>query len=154
MKRLGFLIIAVFVFGMANAQSNAEQVDLIQSVFGMEKKAIVAEFIEVDPSQSDAFWKLYDEYEGKRKELGKRRIELLTQYAEGFENLNNESAESWTKEAINLAAKTDKLLVSYQKKISKATNPIVALQFYQVEEYILTGIRMSILEELPLPDVK
>jgi hypothetical protein len=34
------------------------------------------------------------------------------------------------------------------------TNPIVALQFYQVEGYILSGIRVSILEELPLPDVK
>lgn len=154
MKKLSFLIIAVFLIGMANAQSNSEQVDLIQSVFGMEKKAIVEEFVEVDPSQKDAFWKLYDEYEEKRKELGKRRIELLTQYVEGFENLNNESAESWTKEAISLTAKTDKLLVSYQKKISKATNPLVALQFYQVEQYILTGIRMSILEELPLPDVK
>lgn len=154
MKKLSFLILAVFYIGLANAQSNTEQIDLIQSVFGMEKKAIVEEFVKVDASQKDAFWKLYDEYEIKRKELGKRRIELLTQYAENFESLNNESADTWTKEAISLTAKTDKLLVSYQKKISKATNPLAALQFYQVEEYILTGIRMSILEGLPLPDMK
>ncbi len=38
--------------------------------------------------------------------------------------------------------------------MKKATNPIVALQFYQLEEYILSAIRVSVLEELPIADVK
>jgi hypothetical protein len=45
-------------------------------------------------------------------------------------------------------------MVTYYNKIKKATNPIVALQFFQVENYILSGIRLSILEQLPLPDLK
>lgn len=154
MKKLSLLVIAIFSIGMIKAQSNKEEVDFVQSVFGMEKKAIVAEFVKVDAAQKDAFWALYDEYETKRKELGKRRIELLTQYAENFDKLTNEKANAWTKEVISLSTKTDDLLTSYVKKISKATNPINALQFYQVEGYILSGIRVAILESLPLPDVK
>jgi F0F1-type ATP synthase delta subunit len=154
MRRLTLFLAFIFAFTLVKAQSNKEEIELIQSVFGMEKKAIIAEFIKVDAAQKDAFWALYDEYETKRKDLGKNRITLLEEYAENYDKLTNEKAESWTKQVISQSAKTDDLLVSYVKKISKATNPIVALQFYQVEGYILSGIRLSILEELPLPDVK
>jgi hypothetical protein len=154
MKKLTFLFIAIFAFAFVNAQSNKEEIELVQSVFGMEKKAIINEFVKVDAAQKDAFWALYDEYETKRKDLGKRRVELLEQYAENFDKLTNETADNWTSEVIKLSAKTDDLLVTYYKKIKKVTNPVTALQFYQVEGYILSGIRVSILEELPLPDVK
>lgn len=154
MKKVTILFALVFSFSLLKAQSNKEEIELVQSVFGMEKKAIVAEFIKVDAAQKDAFWALYDEYETKRKELGKNRIALLEDYANNYDKLTNEKAAEWTKQVISQAAKTDDLLASYVKKISKATNPIAALQFYQVESYILSGIRVSLLEELPLPDVK
>jgi hypothetical protein len=131
-----------------------EEVDLMQAAFGMEKKAMVSEFIQVDPAQKDAFWALYDAYETERKEFGKTRIQLLEQYAEKWETLTNEEADQWTAEVIKLGNSTDKLVLSYYKKIKKATNPVVALQFYQIENYILSGIRLSILESLPLPEVK
>jgi hypothetical protein len=126
----------------------------MQASFGMEKKAMVAEFVQVDPAQKDAFWKLYDEYETARKTLGQERIKLLTQYTEGYTKFTNESADAWTKKVIDLSSKTDALIITYYNKIKKVTNPIVALQFYQVEGYILSGIRVSLLESLPLPDLK
>ena len=55
---------------------------------------------------------------------------------------------------MKLASQTDKLVNTYSKKVAKLTNPVVGLQFYQIEWYILSGIRVSILEELPLPDMK
>lgn len=154
MKKVTLFLAFVFAVVLGNAQSNKEEVELVQSVFGMEKKAIIAEFVKVDAAQKDAFWALYDEYETKRKELGKERIALLNEYAENYDKLTNEVADAWTKKVITMGGKTNKLIATYHKKISKATNPIVALQFFQVEEYILSGIRVSILEELPLPDVK
>ena len=93
MKKAVLLFMFISLFAFVKAQSNNEEIELVQSVFGMEKKAIIAEFVKVDNAQKDAFWKLYDEYEMKRKELGKKRIELYTQYAENFDKLTNESAE-------------------------------------------------------------
>jgi len=115
---------------------------------------MMEEFVQVDPAQKDAFWTLYDEYETSRKDLGKERINLLNQYAENYAKLSNETAEAWTAKVIDLGKKTDALMLSYYNKIKKATNPVVALQFYQVESYILSGIRLSLLEQLPLPDLK
>jgi len=153
MKKVTLLLFALVMFASANAQMK-EEVDLMQAAFGMEKKAMVSSFIQVDPAQNDAFWALYDEYETARKEYGKTRIQLLEQYAEKWENLTNEEAEKWTADVIKLGTSTDKLITKYYNKIKKVTNPVVALQFYQIENYILSGIRLSILEGLPLPEVK
>ena len=154
MKKVTLLLLAIFTFTFVNAQTNKEEIDLMQSVFGMEKKAMIAENVTVDPAQADAFWALYDAYETARKDLGKKRIALLEEYAANYNKMTNESADKLTTDIIALASQTDKLIVSYYKKIKKATNPVVAAQFYQIEGYILSGIRMTILEELPLPDVK
>lgn len=154
MKKVIFLLSALLVVASVSAQSNKEEIELMQAAFGMEKKAMMEEFVQVDPAQKDAFWALYDEYETARKDLGKVRIDLLNQYAANYATLNNETAEAWTAKVIDLGKKTDALILSYYNKIKKATNPVVALQFYQVESYILSGIRLSLLEQLPLPDLK
>lgn len=154
MKKLTLLLSVLLVAASMNAQSTKEEIDLMQASFGMEKKAMVAEFVQVDPAQKDAFWKLYDEYETARKALGQERIKLLNEYAEGYTKFTNESADAWTKKVIDLGKKTDDLIITYYNKIKKVTNPIVALQFYQVEGYILSGIRVSLLESLPLPDLR
>jgi hypothetical protein len=153
-KGLLILLAAFFTLSLANAQSNKEEVDLMQAAFGMQKKAMIAEFVKVEGAQKDAFWKLYDEYETSRKELGKQRIDLFNSYVDNWDKLSNEFAEKWTADLFSLGKKTDDLLLNYYNKVKKATSPIAALQFYQVEYYILTGIRTFLLEELPLPDLK
>lgn len=154
MKKLMLLFIALFLAAGTYAQPSYEEIDLIQGMFGVEKKAMVADFVKIDETQKAAFWKLYDEYEAARKDLAKKRIDLFVNYTDNFLKMTNESADAWTKEALALAKKNDALLVTYYEKIKKLTNPIVALQFYQFEEYILTNIRLKILSELPFPQTK
>jgi hypothetical protein len=154
MKKVSLLLVAIFTFLYVSAQSDKEEIDLMQAAFGIEKKSMVAEFVKVEGAQADAFWKLYDEYETKRKDLGKKRIELLNKYIDNYSKMTNEFAESWAKEVMAQTKASDKLLQTYFTKVQKATNSVVAIQFWQVEGYILSGIRVSILEELPLPDLK
>jgi hypothetical protein len=149
MKKLLFIFTALLLAGIANAQSNKEEIDYIQSVFGMEKKALVADFMNLDASKSDAFWKLYDEYETQRKELGKKRVDLMEQYANNYNGMSAEVADKWMADVIKLSGSTDKLLVTYYKKIKKVTDPVTALKFYHVESYILNSIRQAIASEIP-----
>jgi len=149
-KKLLTVIIAVFTIG-AYAQST-EEVDLVQAAFGMEKKEIVMNYVKVSEEQKAAFIEVYDEYEIDRKELGKIRIELLNQYAEEWENITNEQADNWMKKVMALTIKQDKLIKKYYNKVKSATDARVATQFYQIEAYILTTIRYSILESIPFVD--
>jgi hypothetical protein len=154
MKKYLLIIAVLFVASFAKAQSNKEEVDLMQAAFGMDKKAVVMEFVHPSETQKDAFWKLYDEYETQRKSLGKTRIELLDQYAEQYKTMTSEQADAWSKKVMDLQGKTDKLIITYYGKIKKISDGIVATQFYQIENYILAGIRAQVLEEIPFLEKK
>jgi hypothetical protein len=154
MKKHILIIAALFLASFAYTQSNKEEVDLMQAAFGMDKKTVVADFVKPSPAQKDAFWKLYDEYETQRKDLGKQRIELLKQYANQYQTMTSEQADAWTKKVIDLQKKTDNLIVTYYGKVKAVTDGIVATQFYQIEGYILTAIRMQVLENVPFLEKK
>jgi len=149
MKKYILFTFALFFATFAYTQSNKEEVDLVQAAFGMEKKSIVADFVQLTEAQKDAFWALYDEYETQRKEYGKERIDLLKQYAEQYTTMTSEQADTWTKKVMDLQIKTDKLISTYYEKVKKMSDGVVATQFYQIENYILSMIRMQILQEVP-----
>jgi hypothetical protein len=154
MKKYILVIAATLMASVSYAQSNKEEVDLMQAAFGMDKKAVVAEFVKPTPAQKDAFWKLYDEYETQRKELGKQRIAVLEQYANQYQTMTSEQADAWTKKAIDLQKKTDGLIATYTGKVKGISDGIVALQFYQIENYILAGIRAQIFDQIPFVEKK
>jgi len=154
MKKLVLLFTAVLMIGVAKGQSNKEEIDFIQSMFGMEKKQMVSDFLKVEPAKADAFWKIYDEYETARKDLGKQRIDLLKSYANNYNSMAPEVADKWMADVIKLGQSTDKLLLNYYKKVKKATDPVTALKFWHIESYILNSIRLGILEEIPFVEKK
>jgi hypothetical protein len=154
MKKYILLIAVLFLASFAYAQSNKEEVDLMQAAFGMDKKAAVAVFVKPSAAQKDAFWKLYDEYETQRKVLGKQRIELLEQYAAQYQTMTSEQADTWTKKVIDLQKKTDNLIVTYYGKVKLVSDGVVATQFYQIENFILTTIRAEILQNVPFLEKK
>jgi hypothetical protein len=149
MKKITLLLALLAFVTFAFAQSNKEEIDLFQAAAGMQKKEAVAAFVQPSDAQKDAFWKLYDEYESARKINGQKRIQLLEQYAQQYNSMNDAQAEVWAKDVMKLQKSTDALIVTYYNKIKKATSPIVALQFYQIENYILSVIRAEVLDQVP-----
>ena len=149
MKKYFLIISALFLASFAGAQSNKEEIDLVQAAFGRDKKAVVADFVKPSAIQKDAFWKLYDEYETQRKELGRQRIDLLKQYADHYFDFTSDQADAWTKKVIELQKKTDNLIATYYGKVKAISDGIVATQFYQIENYFLAMIRMQLLQNVP-----
>ena len=148
MKNL--LIIGIlFISAFGYAQSNKEEVDMFQSMYGMDKKELVAEFIKLQGAQKDEFWKLYDAYEVDRKAIGKERIGLLEKYAMNYGTMDESMMDDIMKSSMELVGKTDKLQSSYYSKIKKAVGVKPAAQFLQLESYLTSAIRAAILEEIP-----
>jgi hypothetical protein len=147
LKVLSALCLTV-VFGQSvNAQTYNEEVDFFQSIFGMQKKEIVAEFLSVE--NDDTFWVMYDEYETKRKAMGKERLAVLLDYVENYDMLTNDKYDELIVDMISLRKGTDKLIDQYYKKIKKASGSKKAAQFFQIENYFLSEIRTTIFEGIP-----
>lgn len=149
MKKYLLITAALFMASFAYTQSNKDEMALMQAAFGMDKQAVVAEFVKPSPAEKDAFWKVYDEYEAKRKELGKQRIALLEEYADKYLTMTGVDADAWTKKVISLQKKTDDLIADYYAKVKKISDGVVATQFYQIENFILVAIRAQILQNVP-----
>jgi len=149
MKKYFIIIATLFLATFSFAQSDKEEIDLVQAAFGKEKKAVVADFVRPSATQKEAFWKLYDQYETERKALGRERIELLKQYADHYADLTPNQADLWTRKVIELQKKTDGLIAAYYGKVKLVSDGLVATQFYQIENFILTAIRMKLLQNVP-----
>jgi len=154
MKKITLLLASIVIATLSFAQSNKEEIDLFQAAAGMQKQEAVAYFVHPTDMQKDAFWKLYDEYEVTRKLNGQKRIQLLDQYAKQYNTMTDIQAEEFMKQIIALQTSTDKLIVTYYNKIKKVTSPIVAMQFYEIENYILAVIRSEVLDEVPFVEKK
>ncbi|MEJ2004454.1 MAG: hypothetical protein P8X57_05705, partial [Cyclobacteriaceae bacterium] len=108
------IIIALAVNGQANEAS------LIQQIYGMEKKAILDDYLQFSDNESkDAFWELYNVYEEKRKELGNKRVDLLQRYVNDYMNMPESEMEDLLNEVTKMNSDYVKLLNSYVKKVNK-----------------------------------
>jgi len=147
LKSIPFLAIIFIASFSTNAQSMAEEVDMIQSLYGMEKKALIAEFL--GDSVNDEFWSIYDAYEAERKSLGKERLNLIKNYVENYASIDGEVADGMVKQSEQLSSKLTGLISKYTKKVRKATDSKVAAQFFQIENYLLSMTRIQIMNNLP-----
>jgi len=149
MKRITLLLVSLIFVTAAYAQDyTAEEIAMVQELFGQEKREIIADNIDLTGVNPEAFWKLYDEYETQRQEIGKSKIELLQQYTNRPGNLTNNQASELLGQAVDLRTAEDKLILNYTKRIGKATSELISVQFYQIEHYISDGIRFSILNNI------
>jgi hypothetical protein len=143
-------IVLLFLSPFVMAQSNKEDIDIIQSAFGKDKKELVRDYMELSGKDSAAFWKLYDEYEDKRKVIGRERINLLEQYANGYQNLDNAKAEKLATAILSNDAKYNNLHQTYFKKFSEILGARNAAKFLQLEIYVQTYVRANVMREIPL----
>ena len=150
MKKQVIMMVFVAMTTISFAQSNKEDIDLMQAAIGKDKKALFSEFMIVEGAQKDAFWTLYDEYEGKRKGLGKKRLDLLEKYVKGYEKMTDVDTEQSLKDLMSLADDTNSLIVTYTNKMKKTAGVKAAAQFYQLENYILCVVRAQILGNIPV----
>lgn len=149
MKNTLFLFMSLFLVGNIAAQDySAEEIEMMQEVFGDEKRTIIDENVNLEGVDADKFWKLYDQYEAQRQDIGMEKMKLLKSYTTKQGNMTPLQAQEMLAQAANLRSAEDKLIMNFTKRIEKISNPFVAVQFYQIEHYISDGIRFSILNSV------
>lgn len=146
-RAIPVIFLAMVLSTMVNAQSDKDEVEYIQAVIGMQKKVAFAEFTQLD--NNDPLWELYDMYEIQRMELGRTRLDLLEKYANNYVDIGDVVTDDLIKRMQIQKKSLDKLIDQYYKKIKKASGSKVAAQFYQFENYILSAIRLEVLESIP-----
>lgn len=150
MKKIILFAICIVFAVATKAQSNNDEVALVQSAFGMTKQQMVKDFMKLSDAESAKFWTIYDEYEAARKEMGKKRVANITAYADNYDKLSDDKATELMNKSFAIQAEFAKLQQKTFKKMSKEISPLRAAQFTMLESFIENSIRAEILDAIPL----
>ncbi len=98
----------------------------------------------------DAFWHTYYNYEGELRKINDERIQLIRDYQFNYENMNDSIANNLAERALAIHKKRLDLLAKYYEKMKKATSPLIAAKFLQVEYQISLLMDIDIASKTPL----
>ena len=150
MKKMILCLVAVamVIGGAAQAQSNYEE--LLRQDLRTAKTAVVTETMMLSTEEGDLFWPIYREYDLELAKIWDRRLALIQNYAENFENMDDATADAIMQDALKLREDRMKLRAKYYKKMKKEVGAILAARFSQVDGVIQNIVDLQIASELPL----
>lgn len=136
------------------AQSDNDYLEMTRDVIKMEKKAAIAEVMKLTEAESVPFWELYNEYEGKLYLVQNKRIAIIKDFAENYENLTDEKADELWLASLSYDQELFKLKKQYYTKFKKILPAGKAARFFQAENKIETLIDAQLAVDIPLIETK
>lgn len=147
-------IVSVCFATSMNAQTDNDYLEIARDVLKVEKKAAIAEVMDLSETESQPFWNLYNEYQGKLYTVQNKRIEGIKDFAKNYENMNDEkSNELWVK-YMGYQTELLKLKKGYYKKFKNILPAGKAVRFFQAENKIETLINAELALEIPMIETK
>lgn len=131
------------------AQTELDYIEIARDVLKTEKKATIAEVMELSKAEADVFWPLYNEYNNKVSVIQNERIKIVMDYAENFEKLTPEKADELWTGSMKVDQQLLKLEKSYYKKFKKILPVKKAARYFQAENKIETLINAQLALEIP-----
>jgi len=152
MKKIFILTFcAAFIGTICFAQHT--EVELIRSAFKLDKKAKVAQFMQLPDSTAKKFWPIYNQYEAERSKLGDRKVKLLELYSNTYFKVSNAEAEKMWKESTSIQRAEAALREKYAGIVKTKISAPVALNFYMIEDYINTAVKQELYSAMPAPNM-
>jgi len=149
MKKLIVIFMLVISAGIFAQSSMKDDVEIVQAIYGKSKADLVTQYMALSGTEAQAFSKIYQEYEAERKSLGKKKIQIISDYATYYENLTDENADRLTKAALKNNLDYEKLYSKYYEKSKRVIGAINAAKFIQLEVYLQTQIQSEVQNSIP-----
>ena len=152
MKKL-FLLIAIIGLSISSyAQQANDYMEVTRAALKTEKKAMIAEVMSLTPEESEPFWALYNEFQGKLYTANTKYLKIINEFAENYENMGGEKANDLMKRMFAYDAEILKLKKTYFKKFQNILSPQKTLMYFQSENKINIIINYEIAAAIPLLD--
>ena len=151
-KKIIFLTTALLLIlktATTIAQSINNEIQIIEGAFGIEKKRVIEDALNLSSMEETHFWPIYEEYENKRSALGKERLYLIYDYVIAYPTLTGKQASEITSRCFKNDEALARLHKHYYKKIKRKLSPLKASQFVQVEGFIENSVRIQLQSRLP-----
>ena len=154
MKKILIVVTAIVWSLSMNAQTANDYLELTREVLKVEKKAAVAEAMQLSETESQPFWNLYNEYQSALYLIQNKRIAIIKDYSDNFTSLSDEKADELWIGSLKYEQELLKLKKRYYAKFKKVVSPGKAARLMQLENKIEALIDVQLALELPLIETK
>ena len=152
MKIKSTVIILLLTIGITPtfAQSMDDYLEVARGVLQTEKKAAVAEVMVLSETETAPFWELYNEYNAEQYKIYSKRVEIIKDFAENYEEMTDEKADELWMKSMQFNSELLSLNKSYYKKFKKIIPAGKAAMYFQLENKIAALINAELAIEIPL----
>lgn len=150
MKKLLILaVLSVFALNIS-AQQTPVLDSTMEANYRAEKKALIAQALQLNQEEAKVFWPLYIEYNAKVEAKNKELVETVNKNATKLDSLTDDEAKDIWKEKIGNDYDLIKLEKKYFKKMLRILPGGKVVRYFQAENKIKSLINAQMAIDVPL----
>lgn len=147
-------VLLILPRAQAAAPSGQDEIAVARSVIKADRKATVAEALQLTTNEAKQFWPLYHQYRTAMDQVGDSLVKLVREYAACYPNVPEDQARQMLKEMTGLEKKQVALRASFLKKFGKFLPADKTLRFAQVESRLDLAVRLEIATHIPIVPIE
>ena len=127
-----------------------QEIKLLRQDLRAEKKKIVAANMQLTEAEAVKFWPVYDAYTLETIKLNDTLQELIKEYAQNYEKMTDEKANSLTRRTLDLDEAAAKLRLKYVPLFNKVVSARKTARFMQIDRRLGLLVNIQLAAVLPL----
>jgi hypothetical protein len=151
----------VLIFGIAlytpsfaegSMETHKEEIELTRASIKLQKKQIIAKNMKLTSFEKDKFWKVYRAYQDKMDSVSKKRVKVITDYADTLKtgSLTDEKAMEMLNEYLSYERMRLITKQSFVDKFKKFLPSRKVARFFQIENKLEAIINFELARQIPL----
>jgi len=125
-------------------------IQLLRSDIQADKNEVITRVMQFTDPESTAFWPIYRDYARDQQKVGDERVQLIKDYAERYDTMDDASARNMVQRLLNVEAKLGNLRQEYWPKFDKAIGAKRAAKFFQVDSRLSLLVNLQLVSEIPM----
>ena len=128
----------------------ADNMEVMREKLRADKKAVVAEVLQLTEGEAKAFWPVYNAYQSDMVTHYDRLLKLIDTYANSYETMTDVQATTLLQQYLSLERDHVALLTSYLPRFQKVLPPKKVAKLYQVENKARALVNYELARGIPL----
>jgi hypothetical protein len=125
-------------------------IQLLRSDIQADKNQVITHAMQFTDSESTAFWPVYRDYARDQQKIGDERVQLIKDYAQHYDTMDDAAAKNLVQRLLNVDAKFGNVRQEYWPKFEKALGAKRAAKFFQVDSRLSLLVNLQLASEIPL----
>jgi hypothetical protein len=132
------------------AEDKAGSMDDLRDAIQADKKAYIAEYLQLTQAEGKEFWPYYNSYQFDLQKINDRLIKLIDDYAKTYQNISDQSAIKMVEEYLAIERDQLKLKDLYFRTLRKTLPVKKVIRYLQLENKINALANFELAAKIPL----